>query len=379
MINTYVGADADEWTSFEAQAMEGRRLLRLINDGSCVNIRSIVTRAEEYFQAMMATYPKQNRQSNEFGVNDLQAMIMEEYFGAIACIRDRVNLSEADRKLYEMNELNEFDPLVVAEVKELYQSLASSPHPIIRYSAQYNLGVCQFNNKESQAALVTFKKLEASLLDQVDSTHHGDVGEDKDENQDNDQQKSVGSTCGSFTTQALLTIRSTIWLVSKLVPVHLVVDNDPMISVAPDENRDVNLRRPSTPREKVKPEPQPQLTSPSKPLKTSSLKALYEKNIKSSDSVKLEIFPLSKSNSNRSIDSNVVSKPPSQPSIITGETYPYEILKGIGPFPTNVVTSMRENYLSDEEFHRVFRMDRQQYSASPQWKKVLLKKEVHLF
>lgn len=374
MINTYIGADEEDWKSFEADAMEGRRLLRLINDGRCVNIRSIVNRAEEHFQAMMATYPKQNRRSNEFDVNDIQAMITEEYFGAIACIRDRVTLTEADRKLYELNERKEdFDPDVVAEIKELYRSLTNSPHPIIRFSAQYNLGVCQFNNQEPLAALNTFKQLEANLLNQPNLKAREDVDEVRE---GQDIQNSYTIANNNFAAQALLTVRSTITLVNKLIPPS-PEGKDDGATMTLDENKDVNTRKPSISRANQNEDAViPKLT------RATSIRAIYESNMKSAEvsvpSVTATASLSSVSSKNRNTDQTNDSIM-RQSLFVTKEIYPYDVLKGIGPFPTNVITSMRENYLSDDDFRLLFRMDRQQFASLPQWKKVLLKKQVSLF
>ena len=59
--------------------------------------------------------------------------------------------------------------------------------------------------------------------------------------------------------------------------------------------------------------------------------------------------------------------------------YPYSALKAPGPYPPNIDTTIRESYLSEEEFESVFKMCREDYDEEPKWKKIALKKKLGLF
>lgn len=58
--------------------------------------------------------------------------------------------------------------------------------------------------------------------------------------------------------------------------------------------------------------------------------------------------------------------------------YPYETLRD-GPLPETVDLSAKEQYLSDEEFEKVFGMTRAEFNALPKWKQNAKKKLVKLF
>ena len=49
------------------------------------------------------------------------------------------------------------------------------------------------------------------------------------------------------------------------------------------------------------------------------------------------------------------------------------------PLPEGVDPARLETYLSDEEFKKVFKMDKEQFSKLPAWKQTKNKKEVGLF
>eukprot|EP01090_Pellita_catalonica_P022232 TRINITY_DN8565_c0_g1_i1.p1 TRINITY_DN8565_c0_g1~~TRINITY_DN8565_c0_g1_i1.p1 ORF type:complete len:215 (-),score=30.90 TRINITY_DN8565_c0_g1_i1:3-647(-) len=50
-----------------------------------------------------------------------------------------------------------------------------------------------------------------------------------------------------------------------------------------------------------------------------------------------------------------------------------------GDFPASVDTSVKEEYLSDEEFHKVFHMPKDEFARLPAWKKNSLRKKAKLF
>jgi hypothetical protein len=47
--------------------------------------------------------------------------------------------------------------------------------------------------------------------------------------------------------------------------------------------------------------------------------------------------------------------------------------------PEEIVYHKKEQYLSDEDFKKVFGISKQQFNKLPKWKKQMKKKEVHLF
>jgi hypothetical protein len=59
--------------------------------------------------------------------------------------------------------------------------------------------------------------------------------------------------------------------------------------------------------------------------------------------------------------------------------YTFEELKRKDFLPKTVDKSVLENYLSDEEFLKVFGMDREAWNKLPSWKQVPKKKEVGLY
>jgi hypothetical protein len=60
------------------------------------------------------------------------------------------------------------------------------------------------------------------------------------------------------------------------------------------------------------------------------------------------------------------------------KVYPYSVLMS-GKLPEGVDSTVLEIYLSDEEFIKVFKMNREQWAKTPSWQKVNKKKEVNLF
>lgn len=63
----------------------------------------------------------------------------------------------------------------------------------------------------------------------------------------------------------------------------------------------------------------------------------------------------------------------------TNNKIPYEQLKNSEGLPDTVDLTMKEAYLSDEEFEAVFKMTRAAFNALPKWKQAGKKKEVGLF
>ncbi|XP_066469584.1 advillin [Tiliqua scincoides] len=61
-------------------------------------------------------------------------------------------------------------------------------------------------------------------------------------------------------------------------------------------------------------------------------------------------------------------------------TYPLDVLLSCqDELPENVDPAKKENYLSEEDFARVFGMTREEFAALPTWKQLILKKEKGLF
>lgn len=58
--------------------------------------------------------------------------------------------------------------------------------------------------------------------------------------------------------------------------------------------------------------------------------------------------------------------------------YPYSVLSG-SECPETIDPSRKEDYLSDTEFVQVFGLDREEFSALPNWKKTNLKKAKNMF
>lgn len=59
--------------------------------------------------------------------------------------------------------------------------------------------------------------------------------------------------------------------------------------------------------------------------------------------------------------------------------YSYDVLKNTTNLPPNVDPTHKENYLTDEDFSKVFCMDRDAFNAMAGWKKDKLKKSLGLF
>ena len=62
-----------------------------------------------------------------------------------------------------------------------------------------------------------------------------------------------------------------------------------------------------------------------------------------------------------------------------GKTYPLQKLQSEADLPTDVDPTCKESYLTDEDFHRIFQMDKEAFQAIPQWRKIQLKKGAKLF
>mmetsp|Transcript_18531 Transcript_18531/g.34610 ORF Transcript_18531/g.34610 Transcript_18531/m.34610 type:complete len:670 (+) Transcript_18531:72-2081(+) len=69
---------------------------------------------------------------------------------------------------------------------------------------------------------------------------------------------------------------------------------------------------------------------------------------------------------------------PSLSSPSGGVFHPYESLKSPGPYPAGVTTD-REQYLSDEDFARVFNVSKEEFAKFPGWKKISKRKATGLF
>ena len=62
-----------------------------------------------------------------------------------------------------------------------------------------------------------------------------------------------------------------------------------------------------------------------------------------------------------------------------GKTYPYALLRSEADLPSDVDPTCKESYLNEEDFQRIFQMDKEAFEAIPQWRKVQLKKAAKLF
>jgi len=60
-------------------------------------------------------------------------------------------------------------------------------------------------------------------------------------------------------------------------------------------------------------------------------------------------------------------------------TYPYEVLKDRSRRPACVDPTMKEQYLCDDEFQALFKMDREAFNKLAEWKKKALKTPLLLF
>merc|ERR1711862_205442 len=73
-----------------------------------------------------------------------------------------------------------------------------------------------------------------------------------------------------------------------------------------------------------------------------------------------------------------VEEEPTEAPAATGGPYPAKVLRA-KLLPSDVDASRKEDYLSDDEFKEVMKMDKQTFSGSPQWKRRQLKKDAGLF
>lgn len=62
----------------------------------------------------------------------------------------------------------------------------------------------------------------------------------------------------------------------------------------------------------------------------------------------------------------------------TRATFSYQELLS-DPLPTGVDPAKLETYLNDDEFFEVFKITREEFLQSPEWKREKLKKDVYLF
>jgi len=59
--------------------------------------------------------------------------------------------------------------------------------------------------------------------------------------------------------------------------------------------------------------------------------------------------------------------------------YTYDLLRRRDGLPEEIVVHKKEQYLSDEDFKKVFGLTKEKFNLLPKWKKQAKKKEVYLF
>eukprot|EP00011_Vannellida_sp_DIVA3-517-6-12_P003848 CAMPEP_0114618628 /NCGR_PEP_ID=MMETSP0168-20121206/7797_1 /TAXON_ID=95228 ORGANISM="Vannella sp., Strain DIVA3 517/6/12" /NCGR_SAMPLE_ID=MMETSP0168 /ASSEMBLY_ACC=CAM_ASM_000044 /LENGTH=274 /DNA_ID=CAMNT_0001829773 /DNA_START=29 /DNA_END=853 /DNA_ORIENTATION=+ len=74
----------------------------------------------------------------------------------------------------------------------------------------------------------------------------------------------------------------------------------------------------------------------------------------------------------------VVEEEPTEAPPATGGPYPLGVLKA-KLLPEDVDPMKKEEYLSDDDFKAAFKMDKDEFARSPQWKRKTKKKELGLF
>ena len=82
---------------------------------------------------------------------------------------------------------------------------------------------------------------------------------------------------------------------------------------------------------------------------------------------------LTKSTKTMQKDDEITEAPPA-----TGGPYPLRVLQSKF-IPSDVDHSKKEDYLSDDEFKSVFKITKDEFAKSPQWKRKNLKKDANLF
>lgn len=73
-----------------------------------------------------------------------------------------------------------------------------------------------------------------------------------------------------------------------------------------------------------------------------------------------------------------VEEEPTEAPPATGGPYPAKVLKA-KLLPADVDATKKEDYLSDDEFKEVFKTSKQDFAASPTWKRKQLKKDAGFF
>lgn len=75
-----------------------------------------------------------------------------------------------------------------------------------------------------------------------------------------------------------------------------------------------------------------------------------------------------------------VEQEPTEPYPATGAPYPLKVLQAKKELlPSDVNPDKREEYLSDEDFNKVLKMNKEEFARSPTWKRNQKKKEAGIF
>ena len=73
-----------------------------------------------------------------------------------------------------------------------------------------------------------------------------------------------------------------------------------------------------------------------------------------------------------------VEEEPTEAPPATGGPYPAKVLRS-KMLPSDVDSTKKEEYLSDDEFKEVFKTSKEQFASSPTWKRKQLKKDAGFF
>lgn len=111
-------------------------------------------------------------------------------------------------------------------------------------------------------------------------------------------------------------------------------------------------------------------------------KELEKKKIETDDNKNIEnIGEIIENIDNYVVETNnVIEDSDEKKQIDNDRNYQYEELSNSNIWGNlSIDTSKREQYLSDSEFKKVFKMSKQEFSCLHQWKQIKLKKDTRLF
>jgi len=224
-------------TLFENDVNIGHNILELIvQDSGNSSLGSLFNTAENHFREMLKMYPVEcpglsttgsSIYSHDIGVAEIHHMILQEYLYAVNSLRERFILVQADKLASSGKTSRTPDNLInvknsnglklcslvddqeyakrMNEALSLYENISNSMHPLIRYSARYNMSVCQYNLGLHDDALRSFQDLDHHISLQLS-------------NDRNDKNKELNHW--QFHEHVLHTVRAAVTLISKLIPDH---------------------------------------------------------------------------------------------------------------------------------------------------------------